>query len=134
MDGNRRFARKKEMDVKEGHEAGFVSMCRILELCYEAGVDTATVFAFFQFENFKRSSREVESLMTLARERIRQITERGELACKYGVRIKIIGDLSLLDKSLLEDVRVAVETTKNNKRATLNICFPYTGREEILHP
>lgn len=44
MDGNRRFARKKEMDVKEGHEAGFVSMSRILELCYEAGVDTATVF------------------------------------------------------------------------------------------
>lgn len=132
MDGNRRFARKKEMDVKEGHEAGFVSMSRILELCYEAGVDTATVFAF-SIENFKRSSREVESLMTLARERIRQITERGELACKYGVRIKIIGDLSLLDKSLLEDVRVAVETTKNNKRATLNICFPYTGREEILH-
>lgn len=132
MDGNRRFARKNEIEIKEGHEAGFSSMSQVLELCYESGVSTATVFAF-SIENFKRSPAEVDHLMRLAREKIRQIAEHGELAEKYGIRVKVIGDLSLLPKGVYEDVIETTEMTKNNKRATLNICFPYTGREEMLH-
>ncbi|KAL3230625.1 Dehydrodolichyl diphosphate synthase complex subunit RER2 [Nakaseomyces bracarensis] len=132
MDGNRRFAKKHSMETKEGHEAGFRSMSKILELCYEAGVDTATVFAF-SIENFKRSTYEVDALMNLAKERIRRISEHGELAQKYGVRVRVIGDISLLDKELLNEIRHTMEITKNNTRATLNICMPYTGREEIFH-
>lgn len=132
MDGNRRYAKKKQMESKEGHEAGFRSMSKILELCYEAGVDTATVFAF-SIENFKRSAYEVDAIMSLARERIRQIREHGELAQKYGVRIRVIGDISLLDKDLLKEIKNTMELTRNNTRATLNICMPYTGREEIYH-
>lgn len=132
MDGNRRFAKKHAMETKEGHEAGFQSMSKILGLCYEAGVNTATVFAF-SIENFKRSAYEVNALMNLARDRIRRISENGELAQKYGVRVRVIGDISLLDKDLLNDIRHTMEMTKNNTRATLNICMPYTGREEIYH-
>ncbi|KAG0668756.1 cis-prenyltransferase [Maudiozyma exigua] len=132
MDGNRRWARKNEIEVKDGHEAGFHSMSRILELCYEAGVHTATVYAF-SIENFKRSKYEVDSLMDLAQRRIRQITENGELTDKYGIRVRVIGDISLLDKDVLADIQEATERTKNNRRAVLNICFPYTGREEIVH-
>lgn len=132
MDGNRRFARKNDMELKEGHEAGFDSMSRVLELCYEAGVNTATVFAF-SIENFRRSSKEVDHIMRLAREKIKQIAEHGEIAQKYGIRIRVIGDLSLLQEDILKDIRETVESTKGNKRGTLNICFPYTGREEIFH-
>lgn len=132
MDGNRRYARKNEIEIKEGHEAGFVSMSQVLELCYEAGVDTATVFAF-SIENFKRSPSEVDHLMRLAREKIRQIAEHGEMAEKYGIRVRVIGDLTRLPKSVYDDVIETTEMTKNNTRATLNICFPYTSREEMLH-
>ncbi|QLL34444.1 hypothetical protein HG536_0G03060 [Torulaspora globosa] len=132
MDGNRRYARKNDIEIKEGHEAGFLSMSQVLELCYEAGVNTATVFAF-SIENFKRSPSEVDHLMRLAREKIRQIAEHGELAERYGVRVKVIGDLTRLPKSVYEDVIETTEMTKNNTRATLNICFPYTSREEMLH-
>lgn len=132
MDGNRRYARKRALEVKDGHEAGFHSMSRILELCYEAGVQVATVYAF-SIENFKRSPDEVASLMDLARRRIRQITENGELTDKYGIKVQAIGALELLDADVLADIHAATERTKNNTRATLNICFPYTGREEIVH-
>lgn len=132
MDGNRRYARKNDIEIKEGHEAGFSSMSQVLELCYEAGVNTATVFAF-SIENFKRSPSEVDHLMRLAREKIRQIAEHGELAERYGVRVKVIGDLTRLPKGVYEDVIETTEMTKNNTRATLNICFPYTSREEMLH-
>ena len=132
MDGNRRYARKREMEVKDGHEAGFHSMSRILELCYEAGVQSATVYAF-SIENFKRSPHEVASLMSLARRRIAQITENGELTDKYGIRVRVIGALDLLDPEVLADIHAATERTKHNTRATLNICFPYTGRDDIVH-
>ncbi|GAV51634.1 hypothetical protein ZYGR_0AF01050 [Zygosaccharomyces rouxii] len=132
MDGNRRYAKKMDIEVKEGHEAGYMSMSRVLELCYQAGVETATVFAF-SIENFKRSSQEVDNLMQLARERIRQLADKGELAEKYGIRVKVIGDLTLLPKDIYKEVRRTTDLTKNNTRATLNICFPYTGREEMFH-
>lgn len=132
MDGNRRYARKNEIEIKEGHEAGFSSLSQVLELCYEAGVDTATVFAF-SIENFRRTPSEVDHLMRLAREKIRQITQHGEIAEKYGVRIRVIGDVSRLHKSVYDDIVATTELTKSNTRATLNICFPYTSREEMLH-
>lgn len=132
MDGNRRYARKNEIEIKEGHEAGFSSLSQVLELCYEAGVDTATVFAF-SIENFRRTPSEVDHLMRLAREKIRQIAQHGEIAEKYGVRIRVIGDVSRLHKSVYDDIVATMELTKSNTRATLNICFPYTSREEMLH-
>ncbi|CCD25931.2 ditrans,polycis-polyprenyl diphosphate synthase NDAI_0G01550 [Naumovozyma dairenensis CBS 421] len=132
MDGNRRYARKNGIEVKEGHETGFFTMSKILELCYESGVTCATVYAF-SIENFKRSPYEVDALMNLARLRIKQIVDKGEMAEKYGIKVKIIGDTSLLDADLIKDIQNAMEITKNNNRAILNICFPYTGREEIYH-
>lgn len=132
MDGNRRYAKKMDIEVKEGHEAGYMSMSKVLELCYQAGVETATVFAF-SIENFKRSSQEVDNLMQLARERIRQLADKGELAEKYGIRVKVIGDLTLLPRDIYKEVKRTTDQTKNNTRATLNICFPYTGREEMFH-
>lgn len=132
MDGNRRFARKSGISISEGHEAGFHSMSQILELCYSSGVKVATVYAF-SIENFKRTSKEVNNLMKLAQEGITQLCANGQLANKYGVRIRVIGDLSLLNTSLLKNIEMTIKMTQNNKRATLNICFPYTSREEMFH-
>ncbi|SCU80470.1 LAME_0B03312g1_1 [Lachancea meyersii CBS 8951] len=132
MDGNRRWAKRKHVEIKEGHNAGFHSMSRALELCYEAGVSTATVFAF-SIENFKRSAAEVDSLMNLARSGIRQVVQNGEMAEKFGVKIKVIGDRRLLPDDVLQEIETAEEITKNNTRAVLNICFPYTGRDELIH-
>ncbi|SCU81856.1 LAFA_0C07580g1_1 [Lachancea sp. 'fantastica'] len=132
MDGNRRWAKRKHVEIKEGHNAGFHSMGRALELCYEAGVKTATVFAF-SIENYKRSAAEVDSLMNLARSGIKQVVQNGDMAEKFGIRIKIIGDRRLLSDDVMREVETAEEITKNNKRAVLNICFPYTGRDELLH-
>lgn len=131
MDGNRRYAKRENIEVKEGHEAGFVSMSQILEVSYEAGVKAVTVFAF-SIENFKRSSYEVDALMTLAKERIRQLANHGELAEKYGVKVNVIGDLSLLDDSLMRDINYTMKITERNSRCVLNVCLPYTGRHEIL--
>lgn len=132
MDGNRRFAKNHHIELKEGHSAGFESMAQILELCYECGVKSATVFAF-SIENFKRSKHEVDWLMELAKERFAQMVSQGELAEQYGVRIKVLGDVSLLPDDVRQVLKEAEEVTKHNSRAVLNVCFPYTSRHEMTH-
>ncbi|SCU84429.1 LAMI_0C07448g1_1 [Lachancea mirantina] len=131
MDGNRRWAKKQHIEIREGHNAGFQSMSRVLELCYESGVKTATVFAF-SIENFKRTPTEIEWLMNLTRNGIRQVIQNGEMAEKYGIKINVIGDKALLPLDVQKDIQKAELLTKDNHRAVLNICFPYTGRHELL--
>lgn len=130
MDGNRTFARQRSSGVNEGHAAGFESMANVLGVCYEAGVRCATVFAF-STENLKRSRGEVNALMELAKNKLKIVSNKGELCEKYGVRIRIIGDLSLVSS----DVRMALEKVEKDTEkfnyAILNVCFCYTSRADI---
>lgn len=132
MDGNRRFAKRENIELKEGHNAGFESMAKVLEICYECGVKSATVFAF-SIENFKRNKMEVMWLMELAKTRFTQIVQNGELCEKYGIQVRIIGDKSMLPKDVLEVLNEAEKITRDNTRAILNVAFPYTSRHEMTH-
>lgn len=130
MDGNRTFAKRRHWETKEGHAAGFDAMASVLETCYSAGVTTATVFAF-SLENFKRPPQELHSLMELAKWKMEQVVANGELCQKYGVRIRVLGDMSKVREDVVEVFHRAEEMTKTNKRATLNVCWAYTARNDM---
>lgn len=132
MDGNRRYAKSHKIELKEGHNLGFDSMANILELLYESGVECATVYAF-SIENFKRLRYEVEWLMDLARSKFQQISQQGELCEKYGIKIKVLGNVGLLPPDVQRVLAETEEMTKENSRAVLNVCFPYTSRDEITN-
>ncbi|EMG47928.1 RER2 Dehydrodolichyl diphosphate synthase complex subunit RER2 [Candida maltosa Xu316] len=132
MDGNRRYAKDHKIEIKEGHSLGFDTMASTLELLYESGVKSATVYAF-SIENFKRSKYEVKWLMDLAKAKFTQINEHGLLCEEYGVKIRILGNKNLLPKDVLGILEETERITKNNSRAVLNVCFPYTSRDEITH-
>ncbi|CUM67890.1 uncharacterized protein PRCAT00005601001 [Priceomyces carsonii] len=131
MDGNRRYAMNHKIELKEGHNLGFESMASILELLYESGIECATVFAF-SIENFKRLKYEVKWLMDLAKLKFMQISQHGELCEEFGVKVKILGNISLLPKDVQDILKQTEEMSKNNTRAVLNVCFPYTSRDEIV--
>lgn len=76
MDGNRRFAKIHNQETREGHNAGFQSLSKLLELCYNTGIKTVSIYAF-SIENFKRSQYEVDSLMEILKSRLIQVIERG---------------------------------------------------------
>lgn len=130
MDGNRRYARKMRLETAEGHALGFESLKGILEICYKAGVRYVTIYAF-SIENFKRSKHEIDVLMDMAKTNLRQLCQHGDIAQQYDVRIKVLGRKDLLSEDVQEVVDQAEDLTKDNHRATLNICFPYTSRDEI---
>ena len=85
----------------------------------------------FSVENFKRSKYEVDHLMEMAKVKLVQFSQHGDLLDRYGACIRVIGQRELVKPDVLEAIDRAVDMTKHNKKAILNICFPYTGRDEI---
>ena len=111
---------------------GFEALARVLEVCYKSGVKYVTIYAF-SIENFKRSKYEVDGLMDMAKTRLVQMSQHGELFERYGAAVRVLGDRSLVREDVLVQVDRAVEMTAQNDQAVLNVCFPYTGREEMSH-
>jgi len=130
MDGNRRFARSHKIETVEGHNLGFEALVRILEVCYKSGVKVVTVYAF-SIENFKRSKYEVDALMEMMKIKFLQMSQHGELLDRYGASVRVLGSRGMVKPDVLEAVDKAVELTKNNGDCVLNVCFPYTSRDEI---
>ncbi|KAI9230871.1 MAG: dehydrodolichyl diphosphate synthase [Piptocephalis tieghemiana] len=130
MDGNRRFARKHHVETGIGHYRGFDKLEEVLEWCLLLGVQAVTIYAF-SIENFKRSSSEVSSLMDLAKEKLQVLCQHSELVREYRVRIRVLGDLSLLQQDVREAMQEAMRMTLHHDGPLLNICFPYTAREDM---
>lgn len=89
-----------------------------------------TIYAF-SIENFKRSKYEVDALMDMAKVKLSQLAQHGDLLDRYGASIRVLGRRELVKRDVLEAVDRAVELTSRNGDAILNICFPYTSRDEI---
>ncbi|PLN85225.1 Undecaprenyl diphosphate synthase [Aspergillus taichungensis] len=130
MDGNRRFARSHRIETVEGHNLGFEALARILEVCYRSGVKVVTIYAF-SIENFKRSKFEVDALMEMARVKLGQLAQHGDILDRYGAQVRVLGRMDLLRPDVHAAFTKAVEMTSRNGNCILNICFPYTSRDEI---
>lgn len=89
-----------------------------------------TIYAF-SIENFKRSKYEVDALMDMAKVKLSQLAQHGDLLDRYGASIRVLGRRELVKRDVLDAVDRAVELTSRNGDAILNICFPYTSRDEI---
>ena len=89
-----------------------------------------TIYAF-SIENFKRSKFEVDALMEMAKVKLVQMAQHGDLLDRYGARVRVLGRLDLLKPDVLAAVNRAEELTSRNGDRVLNICFPYTSRDEI---
>ncbi|PLB35126.1 undecaprenyl diphosphate synthase family protein [Aspergillus candidus] len=130
MDGNRRFARSHRIETVEGHNLGFEALARILEVSYRSGVKVVTIYAF-SIENFKRSKFEVDALMEMARVKLGQLAQHGDILDRYGAQVRVLGRMDLLRPDVHAAFTKAVEMTSRNGNCVLNICFPYTSRDEI---
>ncbi|XP_030605875.1 dehydrodolichyl diphosphate synthase complex subunit DHDDS [Archocentrus centrarchus] len=132
MDGNRRFARKKNMERQEGHMQGFNKLAETLRWCKHLNIPEVTVYAF-SIENFKRTKDEVDGLMELARQKFERLLEERENLEKHGVCIRVLGDLNMLPLDLQQLIAKAVLTTRNHNKCFVNVCFAYTSRYEITN-
>ncbi|OSD08648.1 Di-trans-poly-cis-decaprenylcistransferase [Trametes coccinea BRFM310] len=130
LDGNRRYARRKGMQVKEGHTDGFYNLRKMLEICIKLKVRCVSAYAF-SIENFKRSPEEVNALMDLAEEKLLELCQKGDILDQYGIRLVVVGHKDMLPARVLAAAEKAEEMTRHNDRAIFNLCMPYTSRDEI---
>ncbi|KAJ1751708.1 cis-prenyltransferase [Coemansia sp. RSA 1821] len=130
MDGNRRYARKRHRIASSGHVSGFYRLANVLEWCNDLGIQNVSVFAF-AINNFSRSPEEVSALMSLAKEKLRELADKSSLVKQHGVRIIIAGNRDLLPGDVREAAEFAEEKTQHNRGMRLNICFPYSATDEI---
>jgi len=87
----------------------------VLEICYKCGVKVVTVYAF-SIENFKRPKYEVDGLMELARLKLQQLAQHGEILDRYGASVRVLGQRELIRPDVLEVVDRAVGATKGNNK------------------
>lgn len=130
MDGNRRFARHKNEPVKVGHQEGFEALKRVLDFLLRLGIQNVTVYAF-SIENFNRPPAEVDALMDMARTRLGELCEKGQLLDEYGIQIRVLGRRDLLPTDVQQACARAEQMTARNKNGILNLCCPYTSQEEM---
>lgn len=84
-------------------------------MCYKCGVQTVTVYAF-SIENFNRPKYEVDALMEMAKAKLIQLTQYGNVLDRYGAAVRVLGQRSLIREDVLEVVDSAIEMTKGNSK------------------
>lgn len=129
MDGNRRWAKERNLPSALGHKKGVEALKATLRACNDFGVKYLTVYAF-STENWNRKKEEVDFLMNLVAV---TLTNELEEMHKENVQIHFIGDLIKLSDSLQKILVNAVETTKNNTGVVLQIALNYGSRDEIVN-
>jgi undecaprenyl diphosphate synthase len=129
MDGNGRWAQRRGLPRRAGHEAGTENLRQVIRGCVEFGVEVLTIYAF-STENWGRPRWEVAALMRILESVIDK--ELNELHAE-GVQLRHLGELERLPDHLKRKVERAIELTKDNDRLILNIAFNYGGRDEIVH-
>ena len=128
MDGNGRWAKERGLPRTRGHEAGESSLFDVVEGAIELGVKAVSAYAF-STENWSRSPDEVKFLMGFNRDVIRR--RRDEMNA-LGVRVRWAGRAPRLWKSVIKELQVAEEMTKDNDVCTLTMCVNYGGRAELI--
>jgi tritrans,polycis-undecaprenyl-diphosphate synthase [geranylgeranyl-diphosphate specific] len=130
LDGNRRYARKKGLDGKEGHIFGADKVELLLNWCLKLEIKIITLYAF-STENFNRSPEEVKKIMELLIERLKKITEE-PLIMENKVKVKFIGRREFLPKEINKLIDDIEEKTEKHDNFLLNVAVSYGGRAEIV--
>ena len=129
MDGNGRWAKQRGLPRTEGHGAGEQALWDTVMGALDVGVKWLTVYAF-STENWRRPKSEVRYLMNFNRGLLQR--RRDELN-ELGTRVRFAGRRDWkVPKSVLREMDLSQDLTKDNRRMTLTIAFNYGGRTEVI--
>ncbi|HIX66693.1 MAG TPA: isoprenyl transferase [Candidatus Anaerostipes excrementavium] len=128
LDGNGRWAKKKHLPRNMGHVQGSKTVERIIEDAHDLGVKYLTVYAF-STENWKRPQDEVDALMKLLRDYLKNCIKR---ANKNNMKVRVIGDVTGLSQDLQEKIAELEEASKNNTGINFTIALNYGSRDEMV--
>ncbi len=128
MDGNGRWAEKKNLSRISGHREGIKAVSSIVGAGREIGLKYITLFAF-SAQNWNRPKKEVITLMELLKQ---YLLEEGEMLVEQDIRLNAIGRLHQLPDDVRGTLENILDKTKDCKSMTLTLALSYGSREEIV--
>jgi undecaprenyl diphosphate synthase len=129
MDGNRRWAAKQGLGPVDGHRAAVEKAIEpVVDRAIELGIKFVTFWAF-STENWKRDKKEIQGIMKVFRDGLRQ---RIEKLHQKGVKLKVLGDLSRFPRDIAKKSLEGIRETSRNKTITVTFALNYGGRPEII--
>lgn len=128
MDGNGRWATKRNKPRVFGHNEGMKRVVDVVENSLNIGIKYLSLYAF-STENWKRPQKEIDFLMQIL---IKYIDDQLNKLVAQGVKINILGDISVLPEKVIQKIEYALDSTKDNDKLILNIAINYGSRQEIL--
>ena len=128
MDGNGRWAKKRGLPRSAGHVSGAKTFKTIARYCNKIGLEYLTVYAF-STENWKRPPEEVEGIMNLLRDYLKDAENFKE----ENIKVRFIGDPTPLADDIKELMKKDEDGSKDATGLKLNIAINYGGRDELVH-
>ena len=130
MDGNGRWAKKNNLQIKEGHSRGVLALKEIVKESVNQNIESLTVYAF-STENWKRPKSEVKAINNLI---INSIENELDELIEQKVKVRFFGDYSNFGKKTYEKIKFAEEESLTNKpKLRLNIALGYGGKMDIIN-
>ncbi len=128
MDGNGRWAKKRNLPRVAGHKRGVESVRQVVQTCVGLGVKVLTLYTF-STENWNRPKDEVSTLMRLI---VRSLKNETDELNSNNIRLTTIGDRSTLPDIVQRELNAALEKTAQNSKMILNLALSYSGRWELV--
>ena len=128
MDGNGRWAKKRNLPRVAGHQRGVISVRETVETCVGLGVNVLTLYTF-STENWKRPKDEVSTLMRLI---VRSLQNETDELNTNNIRLTTIGNTSSLPNIVQNELQAALDKTAHNTKMILNLALSYSGRWELV--
>jgi len=128
MDGNGRWAKKKNLPRIEGHRAGAKSVREVVETSARLGIKFLTLYAFSK-ENWKRPKKEIKTLWKLLGDYLKK---EDKVLVENQFRLRVIGQREDIPVSVKKELERVEELTKDFSRLTIILALNYGGRDEIV--
>lgn len=128
LDGNGRWAKKKHMPRNFGHVQGSKVLEQICDDADEIGIKYLTVYVF-STENWSRSRLEVDGLMKILRNYLKDCIKR---ANKNNMKVRILGKRDGLDADIIKSIDELENATVNNTGLVFQVALNYGGRDEMI--
>lgn len=128
LDGNGRWAKSKGMPRNYGHTVGAKNVETICKAANDLGIEYLTLYAF-STENWKRPESEVQALMTLLENYLKNCVKTAE---KNNMRVRVIGDKTGLTEKFQERIAQLEELSAVNTGLNLTIAINYGSRDEMI--
>lgn len=129
MDGNRRWARRRGLEIIKGHRKVSEELIEELaDYCIDKKISYLTLWAF-STQNWSRDPQEVRLVMDLFRQ---MLDKNIEQLHHKGIRVTTIGDLSRFDQDIRDSIQQGVKKTAHNKNLTLIFALNYGGRDDLV--